>query len=98
MKFVFFFVFQNSLTNRNSSYTTERQVPTRTITVYSIQPDPQSTNYIDNERRNSKTLSLDRRISQVSLSANDINLSNGGLCGLQNLGNTVSLCSSNMTI
>lgn len=78
----------NSLTNRISSYNTERQTPARTVTVYSIESAPQSTNYVDNERRNSKPLSINRRISQVSLSANETNLSNGGLCGLQNLGNT----------
>ncbi len=80
-----------------NSYT-ERHGSSQTVTVYSIASIPEPTNSIDKETTNSKISSVDRRISQPSLSTNQSKLINGGLCGLQNLGNTVKKFSTRLSI
>ncbi|CAF2428907.1 unnamed protein product [Rotaria sp. Silwood2] len=62
-------------TNVANNYTVEH-VSNPTVTVYSIASVPQSTNYKDKEYT----------VSENSM--NESRLINGGLCGLQNLGNT----------
>ncbi|CAF3442376.1 unnamed protein product [Rotaria sp. Silwood1] len=62
-------------TNVANNYTVEH-VSNPTVTVYSIASVPQSTHYKNNESTISET------------SIDESRLINGGLCGLQNLGNT----------
>jgi ubiquitin carboxyl-terminal hydrolase 2/21 len=69
-------------TNGIVNSTTERYLPNQTVTLYSIESYPEST---DNETTKTKISSVDRR---SSLTTNESKLMNGGLCGLQNLGNT----------
>lgn len=62
-----------------------------TVTLYSIATAPISTNSIDNEPSISKLPSINRRISQPSSTRDESKTIHGGLCGLQNLGNTVKI-------
>ncbi|CAF0895836.1 unnamed protein product [Adineta steineri] len=80
----------NVQTNKiaNNSYT-EPYITNPTVTVYSISSASRPTNYTDNESPILKSSSNERYTNQSSSSViNESRLSSGGLCGLQNLGNT----------
>jgi hypothetical protein len=60
-----------------------------TITVYSIDSIAKPADYTDNESTISTHSLIERRTSYLPSTQSDSKLNNGGLCGLQNLGNTV---------
>jgi hypothetical protein len=60
-----------------------------TVTVYSIDSTAEPADYTDDESTISKHSLMERRTSHLSSTKSDSKLNNGGLCGLQNLGNTV---------
>ena len=78
-------------TNGIASTNSERYVSSNpTVTLYTIGTFPQSNHAIESEMIKPRLPALERRISQTSVANTESKLINGGLCGLQNLGNTVN--------
>ncbi|CAF3432687.1 unnamed protein product [Rotaria socialis] len=78
----------NSIKNNVVNNSTVQDVPTKTVTVYTIASVPQSKN---NDVEESDVLegSINVKSTNPTIpSVNEPSLKNGGLCGLQNLGNT----------